>query len=129
MIWPNLAYVVLILPVFFWIVNAHSAVALIVGTISLAFVGSLGGGAFYAALAESLPKPIRGSAFAVIYALSITVFGAPTQVFITWLIHVTGNSMAPACYLFAAACVGLLARLWILESAPAKTLLGAPAIP
>jgi hypothetical protein len=40
---------------------------------------------------------------------------------ITWLIHVTGNNMAPAWYLFGASCLGLIARWLIVESAPAKT--------
>lgn len=125
MIWPNVVSTLMILPVFFWITQARSALALTLGGASLAFVGSLGGGAFYTAIAESLPKRIRGSAFAIIYATSIALFGGTTQLVITWLIHISGNAMAPAWYLLGAAVVGLIARTLILESAPAK--LPAPA--
>jgi hypothetical protein len=42
-----------------------------------------------------LPKNIRGSSFAIIYAVSIATFGGTCQLVVTWLIHVTGNPMAP----------------------------------
>ncbi len=122
MIWPNLAFLILILPGFFWIIKAHSPLVLILGTTALGFIANLGGGAFYAAVAETLPKRIRGSTFAIVYASSIALFGGTTQLVITWLIHATGNPMAPAWYLFAATCVGQIALMLILESAPAKIL-------
>ena len=121
MIWPNLAYLILILPAFFWIVQSRSALAIIVGTTSLGFLSSMSTGAFYAAVTETLPKAIRGRAFATIYASSIALFGGTTQLVITWLIQVTGNSMAPAFYLMAATVVGQLSLRLILESAPVKT--------
>jgi hypothetical protein len=81
----------------------------------------MGGGAFYAAVTETLPKRIRGGAFATIYAVSIAVFGGTTQLVITWLIHVTHSPMAPAWYLVGAVAIGQVARRLILESAPVKT--------
>ena len=130
MIWPNLAYLLVILPVFFWIVATRSALALIVGTTVLGFIGSMSTGAFYAAVTETLPKRIRGGAFATIYATSIALFGGTTQLVITWLIQVTGNPMAPAWYLLAATLVGQVALWLILESAPVKTapLVAAPVL-
>ena len=122
MIWPALAHFILILPVYFWITEARSALALIAGTTTLSIVAGIGGGAFYAAVAETLPKRIRGSAFAIVYAGSIALFGGTTQLVITWLIHVTGSPMAPAWYLVSATAIGLAARWLILESAPVKTL-------
>ena len=127
MIWSNLVYLVLILPVFFWIVETRSALALVVGLSSLGIAGALKGGAFFVAVAETLPKRIRGTAFATIYASSIALFGGTTQLVITWLIQVTGNPMAPAWYLVAATLLGQTALMLILESAPAKTSL-APAL-
>jgi MFS family permease len=121
MIWPKLVHLVLILPVYFWIVQARSPIALVVGSTVLGFVGNLSGGPFYAAVTESLPKRIRGGAFALIYALSITFFGGTTQLVITWLIHITGSSMAPAFYVFGAWTIGFAAMMLMVESAPAKT--------
>lgn len=128
-IWPNLASPLLTVPVFFWIVASRNALALIVGTTVLGFVSSLSFGAFYTAITESLPKRIRGGAYAMMYATSIALFGGTTQLVITWLIHITGNPMAPAWYLVAATAVGQIAFMLILESAPAKTLVAPVPVP
>jgi len=120
MIWPNLLYLILLIPVFDWIIASRSAFALIVGAASLHFVSQMTNGAFYAAVTESLPKPIRGGAFAIAYALALTIFGGTTQLVVTWLIHTTGNPMAPAWYVVGATCIGQIAFLLIRESAPAK---------
>jgi MFS family permease len=120
MVWSNLAYLVLILPCFFWIVRDPNPMALLISSTILGFAGSVGGGAFYAAFAETLPKRFRGGAFATVYATSIALFGGTTQLVVTWLIKVTGNPLAPGWYLFAATIVGQLAYMLILESAPAK---------
>jgi MFS family permease len=119
MIWPNLAFLIAAYPTFYWIVVTRSAPVLLLGSAILGFIGSVANGAFYPALTESLPKHIRGRAVATLYAVSIAVFGGTTQLVITWLIHVTGNPLAPAWYLVVATLVGQIAMLLILESAPA----------
>jgi hypothetical protein len=55
------------------------------------------------------------------YASSIAGFGGTTQLVITWLIHLTGNPMAPEWYLFGAGIVGQAALWLMLESAPVRT--------
>lgn len=120
MIWFNLAYLVLIYPVFYWIVSSRSAVPLLGGLAVLTFLAQVAFGAFYAALTESLPKRIRGGAFSVIYASSIALFGGTTQLVITWLIHVSGSPLAPAWYLLGATLIMQIAMRLILESAPSQ---------
>jgi MFS family permease len=121
MIWPALANLILLIPIFAWITGSRTVLALTAGTAVIALIGAVGTGAFYPALAESLPKRIRGGAFATVYAVAIATFGGTTQLVITWLIQVTGSNMAPAWYLFGASVLGLVARWLIVESAPAKT--------
>ena len=122
MIYPRFLFLVLLLPMFYWMVDARSATALIVGSTILSLLGSISGGALYAALTESLPKRIRGGAFATIYAFSIALFGGTTQLVVTWLIHVTGNPLAPAYYWLAAATIGTAATMAIIESAPVRAI-------
>jgi MFS transporter, MHS family, citrate/tricarballylate:H+ symporter len=81
---------------------------------------------FYAALAESLPKSIRGSGFGITYAVALAIFGGTTQLVITWLIHVTGNAMAPAWYWIGAAALGQIALMLMVESAPVRITLLRP---
>jgi MHS family citrate/tricarballylate:H+ symporter-like MFS transporter len=120
MIWPNLIYLLLILPVFYWIVGTRSPMALIVGSGLIGFFSQMPSGALYVAITESMPKHIRGGVFATVYALSLTVFGGTTQLVVAWLIHVTGNPMSPAWYMAGATLVGQIALMMIPESAPFK---------
>ena len=116
----NLVFLVMIYPVFAWIVATRSEVALFVGMMSLSAAANFNAGSFYASLAEGLPKSIRGSGFGTVYAVSIAAFGGTTQLVVTWLIHVTGSAMAPAWYLIGAAAIGQVAYMLIRESAPMR---------
>jgi MHS family citrate/tricarballylate:H+ symporter-like MFS transporter len=118
MVWPQLAVLLLTYPVFLWIVNTQSAWALMGGFGFLTLIGSIPYSAFYVALAEGLPQNIRGGAFATIYAVAIATFGGTAQLVVTWLIHVTGNALAPAWYLLFASAVGLVAMAMMRETAP-----------
>src|ERR1700730_12557366 len=120
MVWPQLAAVLLTYPVFRWIVDSRSAMALLGGFGFLSLVGTIPYSAFYVALTENLPKRIRGTAFATIYAVAIASFGGTAQLIVTWLIHATGNALAPAWYMLLATAVGLGAMVMMPETAPVK---------
>jgi len=120
MVWPQLAALFLTYPVFLWIAETRSALALLGGLGILSLVGSIPYSAFYVAFAESLPKSIRGGVFATIYAIAIASFGGTAQLIVTWLIHATGNALAPAWYMLFATAVGLAAMMMMSETAPAK---------
>lgn len=123
MIWPQLVTLALTYPTFLWIVHSPGALSLLGGFGMLSLIGSLPFSAFYAAFAEGLPQSIRGGAFATIYAVAIASFGGTAQLVVAWLIHVSGNALAPAWYLLFAGLVGLLAMSRFPETAPA---IGAP---
>lgn len=120
MVWPQLIALLLTYPVFLWIVDTHSAAALLGGFGLLSFVGSIPYSAFYVAMVEGLPKNVRGGAFATLYAVAIATFGGTAQLVVTWLIHVTGNAVAPAWYLLLATVVGLAAMALMRETAPGR---------
>ena len=58
--------------------------------------------------------------FATVYAVAIASFGGTAQIVVTWLLHVSGNPLAPAWYLLLAATVGLIAMSLMPETAPVK---------
>ena len=120
MIWPGIVAVLAVIPVYDWIIHARSAAVLAAGSVVLATLGGLRGGAFYAAVTESLPRRIRGGAFAILYASAVAVFGGTTQLVITWLTQITGNAMAMAWYVFAALIASQIAVMLIVESAPVR---------
>lgn len=68
-------------------------------------------------LAEIFPTKVRFSGFAFSFNLANAVFGGTAPFVATWLIGATGNKLAPAWYLAAAAVVALVAMLVSRETA------------
>jgi MFS transporter, MHS family, citrate/tricarballylate:H+ symporter len=120
MVWPQLVALLLTYPVFLWIVETRSPLALLGGFGVVSLIGSIPYTAFYVAFTEGLPKKIRGGTLATIYAVAIATFGGTAQLIVTWLIHATGNALAPAWYMLFAGTVGLVAMVMMRETAPGK---------
>lgn len=120
MIWPQIVTLLLVYPTFLWIVDAPGAPSLLIGFGILSLIGSLPFTAFYAVFTEALPQNIRGGVVATIYAVAIAAFGGTAQLVVTWLLHITGNPLAPAWYLLFAAVIGLIAMSLLPETAPVK---------
>jgi MHS family citrate/tricarballylate:H+ symporter-like MFS transporter len=121
MIWPQLATLVLTYPAFLWMVHDPAAPSLLFGFGALTLIGSLPFTAFYVVFTEALPQNIRGGVFATIYAVAIASFGGTAQLVVTWLLHVTGEPLAPSWYLLLAEVAGLIAMIFMPETAPVKT--------
>ena len=115
----NLGLLLLIIPLFSWVVAAHAAMPLIVSMSILGIFTNFSFGSFCATLAESLPKRIRVTGFGTVYSLSIALLGGSTQFIVTGLIFNYGP-MSPAWYVFGAAAIGQIALMLIPESAPAR---------
>jgi MFS family permease len=92
-------FVLVVYPAYLLLTSSHATLALIV-TINmlLNFIFSLGIGAVYAFLSEAFPKAVRSSGLAILYALSVTIFGGTTQFIVTWLIDLTKDPLVPAWY-------------------------------
>jgi MFS family permease len=120
MIWPQLVTLLLTYPTFLWIVHDPGPMSLLFGFGVLSLIGSLPFTAFYAAFTEVLPQSIRGGVFATVYAVAIATFGGTAQLVVTWLLHISGNPLAPAWYLLLAAIVGIVAMSLLPETAPIK---------
>jgi MFS transporter, MHS family, citrate/tricarballylate:H+ symporter len=107
-------------PAFLAIVHFHSPAALYGACVLLGLLTGLNQGPVVAALAESLPRRVRGRALSLVYALAIAVFGGSTQFAVKWLLRATGNPLAPGWYMLGAALLGLLSMSLLRESAPAR---------
>ena len=68
-------------------------------------------------LAEVFPTRVRYSGFAFSFNTANALFGGTAPFIATWLISQTGDKLAPAWMLVAAAVVALLAMLCICETA------------
>ncbi len=117
LIWPRIAFLLAIWPAFHLMVQNHNAITLLVANALLAAIGSFMGASLIVGLAESIHKDVRGLGLGTVYATAVAVFGGTTQPVIHWLIHATGDPLAPGWYLIAFTSVGLVASLFFKESA------------
>jgi MFS family permease len=118
---PRILLLLAIYPAFFLMVRNHDAVTLLVANGVLGALSSMSSGVALICLTESLRKEVRGVVLATVYALAVAAFGGTTQLVVTWLIHKTGNPLAPAWYMMAATAVGLMAMTAMKETAPRRT--------
>jgi MHS family proline/betaine transporter-like MFS transporter len=95
------------------------------GSVAFAFVAqfvmiffqSLYAGPCPATYAELFPTRVRYTALSVGYNLAVALFGGFAPFIATWLIRETGNPLAPAFYLIAAAVITLVILTRIRETA------------
>ena len=120
MLVPAILLLVSILPAFYAISHYRTTAMLLGTTAYLSGLATLSSVPVVVWITESLPAAIRSGSLAVIYAVSIALFGGTTQYSITWLLRATGNPLAPAWYWTAALTVGILAMCATRESAPRK---------
>ena len=68
-------------------------------------------------LPEMFPREIRATGMSVVYCLGVSIFGGFAQFFATWLIQVSGSSLAPAWYLIGCGVVSVGALPFVRETA------------
>jgi MHS family citrate/tricarballylate:H+ symporter-like MFS transporter len=121
MIVPWLFLAVAVFPSFWLLERLRTAAALYGACAVLGSISTLSSATIIVAITESLPQRQRSTGIALTYALAISVFGGSTQFFVAWLIHVTGNPLAPAWYMFCGVIIGLITLSQLPETAPVKT--------
>ena len=120
LIWPRVAYLIALWPVFYLMDRNRDGASLLVGITVLAAASALSSASLYTAISESLRKEVRGLALGGVFAVSVAVFGGTTQPIIAILIQVTHNPLSPAWYAMGFTVVGLIASLLIRETAPSR---------
>ncbi len=121
MIWPRVLILLLAVPAFAWLLRAPGPVAVYAVTFLLSALSSINAAAIIVGIPESLPRAVRSSGLAIVYALAVSVFGGSTNYVINWLIAATGDRMAPAYYLAAFSLVGTVAA-WMLPETRGRDL-------
>ena len=102
----------------FMVINAVPTVPVLLGVVAV--LGVLV--AFTAVpnivmLPEMFPREIRATGMSIVYCLGVSIFGGFAQFFATWLIQLSGSTLAPAWYLIACGVVSLLALPFVRETA------------
>ena len=117
-LYPRIALLCIAYPVFWFMAHEHSVLSLLLGSALLGFLVNMSAGQVW--LIESMPKPVRSTTFATLYAVTISTFGGTTTPIITWLIHSFKNPIAPGWYLMGSTLVGCIAIAVFREAAPVR---------
>ncbi len=120
MIVPWVFLAIAVFPSFWLLERLRTATALYAACAVLGCISTLSSATIIVAITESLPRRVRSSGIAIIYALAISVFGGSAQLFVAWLIRATGNPLAPAWYMFCGVVIGIAALFGLPETAPIK---------
>lgn len=101
-------YALVMLVLTAWVIHARGFSAYLLlqftATLCIAFIW----GPFPAAVTEAVPVGVRATGVALLYNFSVMLFGGLAAFFITAIIRLTGNPMAPAFYVVCAVILSLL---------------------
>jgi MFS transporter, MHS family, proline/betaine transporter len=100
----------------FWLLNHPSALLAQLGQLGFVFLVGIYYAALPAALVEAAPASVRCTAVALGYNLCYGLFGGLSPLAATWLVQRTGDEIAPAFLIMAAAAVTFATVLWFRES-------------
>ncbi|HET9816105.1 MAG TPA: MFS transporter, partial [Xanthobacteraceae bacterium] len=100
----------------FLLLNHPSAISAQLGQLGLVAVIGLYGGTQPAIMVEAAPLPVRCTAVALGYNITFGVIGGFTPLAATWLVDRTGDEIAPAFLIMAAAAVTFLTVLRFRET-------------
>ena len=122
----GIAFAVLAYPLFL-LFNTGSLVAAVAAHAALAAIESVFVSASLAAGAEMFATRVRSSGYSIGYNISVAVFGGTAPYVAAWLVDRTGNQIAPAFYVIAAAVISVATILTMRETArrPLAAVVGA----
>ncbi|MDE2254450.1 MAG: MFS transporter [Betaproteobacteria bacterium] len=116
MFWPRVAAAVATVPAFMLLNAVPTYLTLVLVSALLAALTAISGGASLVAIPEAFARRHRALGLGVAYAVGVSIFGGTTQLIITWLIHATGNPVAPAWYVTIASIITAIAMLAMPET-------------
>jgi MHS family proline/betaine transporter-like MFS transporter len=100
----------------FLLLNHPPALAAQLGQFGLVLIVGLYGGAQPSIMVEAAPAPVRCTAVALGYNITLGVIGGLTPLVAAWLVDRTGDEIAPAFLIMAAAVVTFVTLLWFRET-------------
>jgi MHS family proline/betaine transporter-like MFS transporter len=100
----------------FWLLNHPSALLAQLGQLGFVFLVGIYYAALPATLVEAAPARVRCTAVALGYNLCYGLFGGLSPLAATWLVQRTGDEIAPAFLIMAAAAVTLATVFFLRES-------------
>ncbi|WP_420813319.1 MFS transporter [Pararobbsia silviterrae] len=103
----------IIYPLYAWLLESPSLTRMMLtqSAMSIGLAGYFG--PYGALLAEMFPSRHRATCLSLAYNVSVTLFGGFAQVFVMWITHRTGSSLAPIYYVMCGLAVSLASVMTI----------------
>ncbi|PAD19882.1 MFS transporter [Terribacillus saccharophilus] len=108
----------------FYLVNLNGLVFVSIGILILGVLLATYEGSIPGSLPTMFYTDIRYRTLSVTFNVSVSIFGGTTPLVSTWLVHQTGNNLAPAWYLTIVSIIGFLVILFLFKSTSGKSLKG-----
>ncbi|MDN4075298.1 MFS transporter [Fictibacillus terranigra] len=108
----------------FYLINMNNLAFISIGILILGILLSTYEGTMPGTLPTMFYTDIRYRTLAVTYNVSVSLFGGTTPLIATWLVHKTGNNLAPAFYLTIVSIIGFLVVLFLFTNTAGKSLKG-----
>ncbi|MCE5039734.1 MFS transporter [Mammaliicoccus sciuri] len=115
---------ILVSVVSFQFLNIGGLGFLFLGLLLLGIVLSVYEGTMPGSLPTLFHTDIRYRTLSWTFNISVSLFGGTTPLVASWLVHVTGNNLAPAFYLLGVSIIGLIVVLTLFEDTSKKSLKG-----
>lgn len=115
MLWPRVALMLLIVPMFYMLVKTESVAMLLLVTMTVTLLTGMSGASSLVAIPEMMPIALRATGVSIIYAIGVTLFGGTAQFVLTWLIEHFG-AVSPAYYVVVTSVFSIIAMLMMPET-------------
>jgi MFS family permease len=110
-VWPRIALLLLIYPIFVRITLQPTLASLAIGVFVLTTLYALSTAPANVALAEGFRRDQRSLGYALTYTFAVSIFGGGAQFLIAWMIKWTGDPLVPAWWLMVATLAGVVSGL------------------
>lgn len=108
----------------FYFVNMNGLIFVSLGILILGVLLATYEGSMPGSLPAMFYTDIRYRTLSVTFNVSVSIFGGTTPLVSTWLVHQTGNNLAPGWYLTIVSIVGFFVILFLFKSTTGKSLKG-----
>lgn len=106
----------------FSLLNIDNILGLFVGLLLIGLILSVYEGTMPGTLPALFETKVRYRTIAWTFNISISIFGGTTPLVASWLVHITGNNLAPAFYLMLVSVIGLAVVLLLFKDTSKKSL-------
>src|SRR6478735_2076150 len=108
----------------FYLINLNGLVFVSIGILILGVLLATYEGTMPGTLPTMFYTDIRYRTLAITFNVSVSIFGGTTPLVATWLVHATGNHLAPAFYLTIVSIIGFFVILFLFANTAGKSLKG-----